>query len=62
MSDRTHGGDGVAKEWNQNETVYYGICRCGWISPFLRYDELDALNDFANHINREVQSTTEEQQ
>lgn len=45
---------GTITESSETETVHYGICRCGWKSPILRYDEMDALNDFAGHINQVI--------
>ncbi len=45
-----HGGSGVVTESSATETVYCGACRCGWKSPVLRYVEMVALGDYADHI------------
>ena len=49
-----HSG-GTTTESSDTEIVYYGICRCGWSSPILRYDEMAAFDDFAEHIQQVVE-------
>lgn len=52
MTEPKHGGDGFVEESNGRETMYCGVCKCGWRSAILRYDRLDAMDDYAAHITQ----------